>query len=169
MSIFAWSSVVLLTTDGPFAETKEAAFRFVGRFPQRAVSFIGICNVIHVEVHKMAAIRYLINDVDRAIHFYTQQLGFKLDQQMGPAFAYVSREDLTLWLSGPQSSAARPMPDGRRPEPGGWNRLVLKVDDLPSVVATMKQAGIRFWNEIVTGPGGKQILLEDPDGNPIAI
>ena len=117
----------------------------------------------------MAAIRYLINDVDRAIRFYTQQLGFKLDQQMGPAFAYVSKEGLTLWLSGPQSSAARPMPDGRRPEPGGWNRLVLKVDDLFSVVATMKQAGIRFRNEIVTGPGGKQILMEDPDGNPIEL
>ena len=109
------------------------------------------------------------NDVDRAIRFYTQQLGFQLDQQMGPAFAYVSKEDLTLWLSGPQSSAARPMPDGRRPEPGGWNRLVLKVDDLFSVVATMKQAGIRFRNEIVTGPGGKQILMEDPDGNPIEL
>jgi catechol 2,3-dioxygenase-like lactoylglutathione lyase family enzyme len=104
----------------------------------------------------MAAIRYLINDVDRAIRFYTQQLGFKLDQQMGPAFAYVSKEDLTLWLSGPQSSAARPMPDGRRPEPGGWNRLVLKVDDLFSVVATMQQAGIRFRNEIVTGPGANK-------------
>jgi catechol 2,3-dioxygenase-like lactoylglutathione lyase family enzyme len=88
---------------------------------------------------------------------------------MGPAFAYVSKEDLTLWLSGPQSSAARPMSDGRRPEPGGWNRLVLKVDDLPSVVATMKQTGVRFRNEIVTGPGGKQILMEDPDSNPIEL
>lgn len=117
----------------------------------------------------MATIRYLVNDVDRAIAFYTQQLGFKLEQQMGPAFATVSKGDLTLWLSGPQSSAARPMPGGRRPEPGGWNRLVLKVDNLPSLVATMKRAGIRFRNEIVTGPGGKQILLEDPDGNPIEL
>lgn len=117
----------------------------------------------------MAAIRYLVNDVDRAIVFYTQYLGFDLKRQMGPAFANVSRDDLTLWLSGPQSSAARPMPDGRRPEPGGWNRLVLEVEDLPSRVAEMKQAGIHFRNEIVVGPGGKQILAEDPDGNPVEL
>jgi catechol 2,3-dioxygenase-like lactoylglutathione lyase family enzyme len=115
----------------------------------------------------MASIRYLVKDVDRAIAFYTQYLGFKLKQRMSPAFAYVSRDDLTLWLSGPQSSAARPMPDGRRPEPGGWNRLVLEVEDLPSRVAEMTQAGIHFRNEIVAGPGGKQILAEDPDGNPV--
>lgn len=117
----------------------------------------------------MAAIRYLVNDVDRAIVFYTQYLGFKLKRQMGPAFANISRDDLTLWLSGPQSSAARPMPDGRRPEPGGWNRFVLEVEDLPSRVAEMKQAGIHFRNEIVVGPGGKQILAEDPDGNPVEL
>lgn len=115
----------------------------------------------------MAAIRYLVNDVDRAIAFYTQQMGFKLQQQMGPAFASVAKGDLILWLSGPQSSGARPMPDGRRPEPGGWNRLVLEVEDLPSRVAEMKQAGVHFRNEIVVGPGGKQILVEDPDGNPV--
>lgn len=117
----------------------------------------------------MASVRYMVSDVDRAIVFYTQQLGFKLKQRMGPAFAYVSRDDLTLWLSGPQSSAARPMPDGRRPESGGWNRLVLEVKDLPSRVAEMKQAGIQFRNEIVVGPGGKQILAEDPDGNPVEL
>ena len=115
----------------------------------------------------MASVRYMVKDVDRAIAFYTEHLGFKLKQRMSPAFAYISRDDLTLWLSGPQSSAARPMPDGRRPEPGGWNRLVLEVEDLPSRVAQMKQAGIRFRNEIVVGPGGKQILAEDPDGNPV--
>jgi glyoxylase I family protein len=120
-----------------------------------------------LEVYEMAAIRYLVNDVDRAIAFYTQQMGFKLQQQMGPAFASVAKGDLTLWLSGPQSSGARPMPDGRRPEPGGWNRLVLEVEDLPSRVAEMKQAGVHFRNEIVVGPGGKQILVEDPDGNPV--
>src|SRR5437660_916980 len=92
----------------------------------------------------MASIRYVVGDVDRAVAFYTQRLGFTLKQQMGPAFAYVSRDDLTLWLSGPQSSAARPMPDGRRPEPGGWNRLVLEVKDLPSRVAALKQAGGGF-------------------------
>ncbi|MGQ0571906.1 MAG: VOC family protein [Armatimonadota bacterium] len=117
----------------------------------------------------MASIRYLVNDVDRAIVFYTQQLGFHLERQMGPAFAYVSRGDLTLWLSGPQSSAARPMPDGRCPEPGGWNRLVLEVKDLPARVAKLKRAGIHFRNEIVIGPGGKQILAEDPDGNPVEL
>jgi catechol 2,3-dioxygenase-like lactoylglutathione lyase family enzyme len=100
--------------------------------------------------------------------FYTQVLGFKLDKQIGP-IAMVSMGDLTLWLAGPQSSAARPMPDGRVPEPGGWNRLVLAVTDLPSRVTELKQAGARFRNDIVIGPGGKQILLEDPDGNPVEI
>ena len=110
-----------------------------------------------------------MSDVSAAIAFYTEQLGFTLKQQMGPAFAYVSRDDLTVWLSGPQSSAARPMPDGRRPEAGGWNRIVIEVKDLPTRVAEMKQAGVRFRNEIVTGPGGKQILAEDPDGNPVEL
>ncbi len=117
----------------------------------------------------MAAVRYLVKDVDRAIAFYTQHLGFTLKQQMGPAFASVTRDDLILWLSGPQSSGARPMPDGRRPEPGGWNRLVIEVKDLPSRVAGMKQAGLRFRNDIVVGPGGKQILVEDLDGNPVEL
>ena len=117
----------------------------------------------------MATIRYLVHDVERSIVFYTQHLGFKLDQQMGPAFAKVSRDDLTLWLAGPQSSAARPMPDGRRPEPGGWNRLVLEVRDLPARVAEMKQVGLRFRNDVVVGPGGKQVLLEDPSGNPVEL
>ena len=117
----------------------------------------------------MASIRYLVKDVDRSIAFYTGQLGFTLVQQAGPAFASVSRDDLTLWLSGPQSSGARPMPDGRRPEPGGWNRLVLNVKDLPSRVAELKQKAVRFRNEIVVGPGGKQILVEDPDGNPVEL
>ena len=117
----------------------------------------------------MASIRYLVKDVDRSIAFYTGHLGFKLVQQAGPAFASVSRDDLFLWLSGPQSSGARPMPDGRRPEPGGWNRLVLTVKDLPSRVAELKQKNIRFRNEIVVGPGGRQILVEDPDGNPVEL
>jgi len=122
-----------------------------------------------VGVKEMATVRYLVKDVDRAIAFYTQHLDFVPKRQMGPAFAIVSRDDLILWLSGPQSSAARPMPDGRRPEPGGWNRLVLEVKDLPSRVASMKQAGLRFRNDIVVGPGGKQILVEDPDGNPVEL
>jgi catechol 2,3-dioxygenase-like lactoylglutathione lyase family enzyme len=115
----------------------------------------------------MASIRYFVSDVDVAIAFYTEKFGFKLKQKMSPAFAYVSKDDLTLWLSGPQSSAARPMPDGRQPAAGGWNRLVIEVKDLPARVAQMKQAGVHFRNEIVVGPGGKQILAEDPDGNPV--
>src|ERR687886_2226328 len=117
----------------------------------------------------MATIRYLVKDVERSIAFYTKNLGFHLDQSMAPAFARVSKAELTLWLAGPKSSAARAMPDGRSPEPGGWNRFVLEVDDLSARVAEMKRAGLRFRNDIVVGPGGKQILLEDPDGNVVEL
>jgi catechol 2,3-dioxygenase-like lactoylglutathione lyase family enzyme len=117
----------------------------------------------------MATVRYLIQDVDRSLAFYTGILGFERGQQMGSAFAMASLGDLALWLAGPNSSAARPMPDGRRPEPGGWNRLVLEVTDLPARVTALTQAGVRFRNELVTGPGGRQILLEDPDGNPVEL
>jgi catechol 2,3-dioxygenase-like lactoylglutathione lyase family enzyme len=117
----------------------------------------------------MATIRYMVNDVEQSIAFYTQHLGFALEQQMGPAFAIVAKDDLRLWLSGPQTSAARPMPDGRQPEPGGWNRLVIEVENLPALVSRMKQAGVRFRNEIISGPGGQQILAEDPSGNPIEL
>jgi len=117
----------------------------------------------------MATLRYLVADVDASIAFYTGHLGFTLEQQMGRAFAIVTRDDLSVWLSGPQSSAAQPMPDGRQPEPGGWNRLVLEVDDLERKVAELKQAGLGFRNEILTGPGGKQIVLDDGDGNPIEL
>lgn len=117
----------------------------------------------------MAVVRYLVGDVDAAVAFYTDHLGFTLEQRMGPAFAIVARGDLTLWLSGPQSSAARPMPDGRRPEPGGWNRFVVEVEDLEATVGELKQAGLRFRNEIVTGPGGKQILLQDSAGNAVEL
>ncbi len=117
----------------------------------------------------MATVRYIVADVDRAVAFYAGPLGFTLDQQMGPAFASVSRDDLTVWLSGPASSASRPMPDGRQPEPGGWNRLVLEVPDLGSLVAELRAAGLGFRNDVVTGPGGKQILVDDPDGNPIEL
>jgi len=118
---------------------------------------------------RVAGIRYQVKDVDRSVAFYTQHLGFKLDQQAGPAFASVSHGNLTLWLSGPKSSGSRPMPDGRQQEPGGWNRLALEVEDLPALVAAMKKEGLHFRNEIETGPGGKQIQLEDPDGNPVEL
>lgn len=117
----------------------------------------------------MAAVRYLVKDVDRSIAFYTEHLGFRVEHSAAPAFASVSKGDLTVWLSGPGSSGARPMPDGRRQEPGGWNRLVVQVNDLAKRVAEMKQTGLRFRNEIESGPGGKQIQLEDPDGNPIEL
>jgi len=114
-------------------------------------------------------IRYQIKDVNRAIAFYTQQLGFKLTQQAGSVFATVSSGNLSILLSGPGSSGSRPMPDGRPQEPGGWNRIVLRVDDLESLVRKMKNDGLHFRNEIETGPGGKQIQVEDPDGNPVEL
>ncbi len=116
----------------------------------------------------MATIRYMVSDVEEAVAFYTQRLGFSLDQNFGP-IAMVSRGDLQLLLAGPKTSAARPMPDGRIPEPGGWNRLVIQVDDLASTVETLRGKGVHFRNEIISGPGGKQILAEDPAGNPIEL
>jgi catechol 2,3-dioxygenase-like lactoylglutathione lyase family enzyme len=117
----------------------------------------------------MATVRYLVKDVDTCVAFYTQRLGFTLQERMGPAFAIVTQGDLSLWISGPQTSAARPMPGGRVPEPGGWNRLVLEVENLAALVETLQQAGAMFRNQIISGPGGKQILLEDPAGNPIEL
>jgi len=117
----------------------------------------------------MAIIRYLVNDVDTSIEFYRKHLGFELSEKMGTAFAIVSRGDLNVWLSGPQTSAARPIPDGRKPEAGGWNRFVIEVDNIETLVASMKSAGVLFRNDIILGPGGKQIVAEDPSGNPIEI
>lgn len=114
-------------------------------------------------------IRYQIKDVPRAIEFYTQQLGFKLEHQQGTVFAKVSIDGLDLFLSGPGSSGARSMPDGRKQEAGGWNRLVLQVIDLPARIEEMKKAGIHFRNDMEVGPAGKQIQIEDPDGNPIEL
>jgi len=117
----------------------------------------------------MATFRYLVNEVEPSIEFYTKHLGFILSEQMGTAFAIVVKDNLNLWLSSPQTSAARPMPDGRKPEAGGWNRFVIEVDDIESLVASMKKSGVLFRNDIISGPGGKQILAEDPSGNPIEI
>lgn len=117
----------------------------------------------------MATLRYLVKDVEESIEFYTKLLGFQLVEKMGPAFAIVEKEDLQLWLSGPQTSAARPMPDGRIPQPGGWNRIVIEVKNIEGLVMEMKKEGIIFRNEIISGQGGKQILAEDPSGNPIEI
>jgi catechol 2,3-dioxygenase-like lactoylglutathione lyase family enzyme len=114
-------------------------------------------------------VRYMVDDVDSAITFYTTHLGFSLISKTLPAFADVSRGDLRLLLSGATSSAGRPMPDGRRPAPGGWNRIHIIVDDLASEVERLRAAGVHFRNDIVTGPGGSQILLDDPSGNPIEL
>jgi catechol 2,3-dioxygenase-like lactoylglutathione lyase family enzyme len=117
----------------------------------------------------MASVRYLVHDVPAAIAFYTTHLGFTLRQQFGPAMAILERDGLTLWLAGPPSSAAKPMPDGRVPEPGGWNRFVLEVADLPALVATLRDSGVALRNDIVDGPGGRQVLAEDPSGNCIEL
>lgn len=114
-------------------------------------------------------VRYQVKDVNRAIDFYTKQLGLKLDMQNPPAFAQVSVGNLKLILSGPGASGSRPMPDGREQGPGGWNRIILQVKDLPAQIQALKKAGLRFRNEMEVGPGGKQIQLEDPDGNPIEL
>ena len=110
-------------------------------------------------------VRYMVDDVEAAVAWYTTHLGFKLLSNQAPAFADVARGSLRLLLSGPGSSAGRPMPDGERPRPGGWNRIHLVVEDLQAEVARLRAAGVRFRNDIVTGPGGSQILLIDPSGN----
>jgi glyoxylase I family protein len=114
-------------------------------------------------------IRYQIKDVQRAVDFYTRHLGFTLEQQQLPAFATVSFGDYKLLLSGPGASGSRPMPDGRRQEPGGWNRIVLRVSDVGRAIEALKQADVRFRNQMESGPGGRQIQIEDPDGNPIEL
>jgi glyoxylase I family protein len=110
-----------------------------------------------------------VEDVSRSVAFYTERLGFKLDHQNLPAFGQVSLEGLKLILSGPGASGSRPMPDGHRQESGGWNRIILRVSDLPARIEALKKAGLRFRNEMEVGPGGKQIQIEDPDGNPIEL
>ena len=114
-------------------------------------------------------VRYIVSDVEAAIAFYTRQFGFTLISSAAPAFAEVTRGDLRLLLSGPSSSAGRPMPDGRRPEPGGWNRIHFLVDDIAAEVRRLRAAGVRFRNDVIKGPGGSQVLLEDPSGNPIEL
>jgi catechol 2,3-dioxygenase-like lactoylglutathione lyase family enzyme len=114
-------------------------------------------------------VRYMVDDVERAVAFYTDHFDFTVRTTAAPAFADVVRGHLRLLLSGPASSAGRPMPDGREPAPGGWNRIHFVVDELASEVERLRAAGVTFRNDIVTGPGGKQILLEDPSGNPIEL
>jgi glyoxylase I family protein len=114
-------------------------------------------------------VRYQVKDVGRSADFYTQQLGFKLDHKNLPAFAQVSNGNLKLILSGPGASGSRPMPSGQHQTPGGWNRVILQVADLPSRITALNKASLHFRNQMEVGPGGKQVLLEDPDGNPIEL
>ncbi|MFY9564956.1 MAG: VOC family protein [Nitrososphaeraceae archaeon] len=118
---------------------------------------------------RLWGVRYQVKEVQRSIVFYTMMLDFNLDQQNLPAFGQVSIGNLKLILSDPGASGSRSMPDGRQQEPGGWNRIVLKVQDLPARIVELKKKGVHFRNEMEVGPGGRQILLEDPDGNPIEL
>ncbi len=118
---------------------------------------------------QLVSVRYMVDDVQAAIDFYCDHFGFTVRSSAAPAFADVVRGHLRLLLSGPASSAGRPMPDGRVPAPGGWNRIHFVVEDIDAEIARLRAAGVRFRNEMVTGPGGRQILVEDPAGNPIEI
>ena len=117
----------------------------------------------------MATVRYIVRNVDEAVRFYTDRLGFTLLQQYGPAMAIATRDGLSLWLAGPGASASKPMPDGRKPEPGGWNRIVLEVKDLDTLISGLRTKGVVFRNDVVSGPGGRQILCDDPSGNPVEL
>ena len=123
----------------------------------------------HAFIRSVHGVRYQARDVARSIAFYTQHLGFTLEHQQLPAFASVSLGDAQLLLSGPGASGSRAMPDGSHQEPGGWNRVVLQVTDLPGLIAELKKAGVRFRNEMEVGPAGPQVQIEDPDGNPIEL
>jgi catechol 2,3-dioxygenase-like lactoylglutathione lyase family enzyme len=116
----------------------------------------------------MATVRYLVHDVDTCLPFY-EALGFTLTERWGPPFAMLARDGLTLWLAGPGTSAQRPLADGRRPEPGGWNRLVIEVEDLDAMLKTLETVGARFRSAPISGPGGRQVLADDPAGNPIEL
>ena len=117
----------------------------------------------------MASVRYIVDDVASAVTFYTQALAVELRQQYGPAMAILAKDDLTLWVAGPAASASRPMPDGAKPQAGGWSRFVLEVADLEALVEQLRGRGVRFRNDIVEGPGGRQILCEDPAGNVVEL
>ena len=126
-----------------------------------------------IETHRFIksfhGVRYQVKDVARSVAFYSGRLGFTVEHQHLPAFASVSLGGVTILLSGPSASGSRPMPDGQPQEPGGWNRIVLGVTDLPACIAAFERAGVRFRNEMISGPGGRQVQIEDPDGNPIEL
>ena len=124
---------------------------------------------VHSLINAVHGVRYQVQDVARAVAFYTQRLGFTLKQQQLPAFANVSLGGVDVLLSGPGASGSRPMPNGEHQTPGGWNRVVLRVADLPACVAALKNAGVTFRNDMEVGPGGRQVQIEDPDGNPLEL
>jgi len=134
--------------------------------PRKSAAAIGEKGNFALDFH---GVRYQVKDVSRSVAFYTKQLGFKLEHQQLPAFANVSLGNLKILLSGPGASGSRPMPDGHHQEPGGWNRVVLRVVDLQALIEALKKAHLHFRNEMEVGPGGKQVQLEDPDGNPIEL
>ena len=117
----------------------------------------------------MLRVRYIVNNVDEAVEFYTSNLNFRVVQQFGPAIAILARDELELLVSGPTASGSRAMPDGTKPTPGGWSRFLIKVDDIETVVSELKERGVPFKNEIIKGPGGKQILCVDPSGNVVEL
>lgn len=115
------------------------------------------------------ATRYLVRDVPEALAFYVHMLGFEIVEEWGPAFAIVAHGEVTLWLSGPETSAARAMPDGSQPEPGGWNRIVVEVEELATIAEQLRALGVRFRGNVISGPGGSQVLIDDPSGNPVEL
>jgi len=117
----------------------------------------------------MVYVRYIVRDVETSVAFYCDKLGFTLIQLFGPAMAIVGRDGLRLWLAGPLASASKPIPDGRQPEPGGWNRIVIEVTDITAAVAALEASGAQFRNQVLAGPGGKQVLINDPSGNVIEL
>ena len=137
--------------------------------PQRNQAPVASPAPVQNLIEGLWGVRYQVENVTRSVEFYTTTLGFKLDHQNLPAFGQVSIENLKLILSGPGASGSRAMPDGRPQEPGGWNRIILRVKDLPACIAALEQRGARFRNQMEVGPGGKQIQVEDPDGNPIEL
>src|SRR5262245_34860500 len=151
-----------------FATYKKSSSRYAERkttMPDSTTSPVD-ARLLVKSVH---GVRYHVKDVARSVTFYTQHLGFKVEHQQLPAFASVSLGDSRILLSGPGASGSRPMPDGQHQEPGGWNRIVLRVSDLPGCITAFKTTGVHFRNEMQTGPGGRQIQIEDPDGNPIEL
>jgi glyoxylase I family protein len=128
-----------------------------------------VANAHHTFSARFHGVRYQVKDVTRAVEFYTRHLGFSLEHQQPPAFANISLGPLYILLSGPGASGSRPLADGRTQEPGGWNRIVLKVENLPSCIDALKRAGVHFRNHMEVGPGGRQVQVEDPDGNPIEL